>query len=122
MFSYLLIQNFTLIDQPQAEISITDLAAEISFLFWFCILYSSFFLQISLEVAQWAALVCHNQPIWYSFTNRANSTCRHCIQSPSPKWAKKTKFFPRRSGCGPGRGMKVSGCMQDPKIYLHAKY
>ena len=39
---------------------------------------SSFFLQISLEVAQWAALICHNQPIWYSFTNRANSMCRHC--------------------------------------------
>ena len=55
------------------------MAAAILDLFWFCILYSSFFLQISLEVAQWAALVCHNQPIWYSFTNRANSMCRHCM-------------------------------------------
>ena len=54
------------------------LAAAILDLFWFCILYSSFFLQISLEVAQWAAIVCHNQPIWYSNTNRAISMCRSC--------------------------------------------
>ena len=41
---------------------------------------------------------------------------------PKSEMSQKTKFFPRRSGCGPGRDMKLSGCMQDPKIYLHAKY
>ena len=57
-----------------------------------------------------------------SIFNGGSQVAYFVVQSPSPKWAKKTKFFSRRSGCGPGRGMKLSGCMQDPKIYLHAKY
>ena len=33
----------------------------------------------------------------------------------------KIAFFPCRSGCGPCRGMKVSGCMQGPKIQSKIK-
>ena len=44
------------------------------------------------------------------------------ITVPKSEMSQKTKFFPCCSGCGPSKGMKVSGYMQDLKIYLHTKY